>query len=215
MAEIDTSLLLVTPEELEAAALKSLNLTAADLGDGEAMAYALADAQAAVEGHLQRRLHVARHTSAPGQSGMLSWRWEVYPARWLWYAAEWPVLWVATIDDAYVEVDAGGRFIYSTLSASPVTYIAGYRGRGVTLDDLLTVGGLDDLAVLPPEVPADIHRAIVELALIYLNRASKGLLGTGSVRQQVGSQSVVTVEAVDRDAERRILNRLGHHRRVH
>lgn len=237
---IDTTALLVTPEELQAAALSSLALDVsggAGTEDYDQTALALADAQERVESYLQRTLfvHAATQDVSPSQWRSLPYgdprrdldldaTSETAYAAYAVYAASWPVVEI-TSPTTLVDItsDPGrpsGRILATATTGRTLAYFAGYRGRQHTLTgasdttDLTAITGLSALTVLPPEVPADIRRTIEELALLFLNQARQGTLGTGARIQQTGTSSNV-IEAADTGAETRLLHRIAFYRYVH
>ena len=222
LADISTADLLVTPEELEEAALASLALdvSSAESDDSRQVALALRDAQALVENDLCRSLLVH-----PVTEYVHRWSYDGRRGVYLAFLSEWPFVALqagsaVTVADHGFAVEAarpGSQRATATRApggTDALAYYAGYRGRQHTLDgagdstDLTALDGLGDLATLPPLLPDDLRRTIEELALLFLNRARGKTLGTGRRVQQVGQGSAVTVEAADPRAEERLLQRV-------
>src|SRR5690606_32848116 len=149
LSAIETADLLVTPEELEQAALASLALDVSDVAsdDYAQVALALRDAQALLERHLCRTLR--------GQPGTEHPRW-AYDARGGAYRAflsEWPFVALqadsdVTVADHGFAVEAarpGSQRVTATTApdgTDALAYFAGYRGRQHGLPD-------DEEAVVP------------------------------------------------------------------
>ena len=237
---VSADALLVTPEELQAAALSSLALDVsggAGTDDYDQTALALQDAQARVESYLERTLlvHAATQDVAVGAWRSLPYgdprrdldldaTAETAYAAYATYARSWPVVEITSPTTLVQITDEPGaparRILATATTARTLAYFAGYRGRQHTLDGagdttaLVDLDGLAALTVLPPLVPADIRRTIEELALLYMNQARNGTLGTGARIQQTGSSSNV-IEAADMNAETRTLYRIAYYRYVH
>jgi hypothetical protein len=200
-------MILVTPDDLVHAAGGSVTADPSDEEDRLRIRAKLAAAQARVEGWLSRRLPVHKYTLPPSV-----WQrtFAGYGYAYAFWAPEWPIV-QSDVEGAVVR---GGAMLYAVeTTPDPVTLWAGYRREDQTLEDLQEE--VPDLEVLPPVLPADLRDAVIELALIKLNAASRGTLGSGRVVQQVGTQASVTVESVDRGAENRVLRSLRHYQRAH
>lgn len=111
-----------------------------------------------------------------------------------------------------------GEYLFATSRFDePVEYVAGYRRRGQELPALPDpVAAAVASADVIPTLPADIVRATAQIAVIRARQAIQGLVGQSSVQQDTGEFSAsLSLSQADRQAERRELHKINHHRRMH
>lgn len=106
------------------------------------------------------------------------------------YASARPVVESETTN---VAVHADGHRLTST-STMPdsVSYFAGWRPAGASLAMLQALSGLEDLTVLPPEVPGDIAMALMDAAVFIAGRVASGAIGVTEVTKEVGQSRTIT-----------------------
>jgi len=213
---------LISDAQLEEAALKSMaGLTIAS--NQVAIQEAIRDTTDRFESFFDRFFIVRSFTQ---RIPINAWSYNRLLERYVAWASDKPIVEIKSIVDTAGSTISGTTvtreksspnssynwFATSTPRDCRVTYFSGYKRSDQALADLTGTGpgqgGLTTLTVTPDDLPSDVRRKAIELAMLYMRRALDGTLGSSSRMQQVGSQ-VVTVNAIDSRAEDKILESIA------
>jgi len=232
LPDVDTTELLVTPEELFVASqesLESLDFEDATGEDYGLVAAALREAQDELDRYLDRALLV--HVETERLAG--SWRHDVRLGGYTAWLSAWPFVEgdatsdVTAGDHGLAPIDDDQRVLVTTLpdTTDALGYVAGYRGRQHSLDGtpdgegeptttaLTGLEGLDALATLPPQLPGTLAGVIMDLAYLRLDERKAGTVGGKRTAQKFPS-GMVTSTGRRAGAEAEILDRAHAYRRL-
>jgi len=198
---------ILTVQEVQEDALESSS--AVEDNAQEVVERAIRDAQDRIVSYLHRPVIASVITESIGR---YDWVRDEKPTggafadtRYLAWAKVQPVVEVDSPEDVEVFLDQS-RLVHDRQEALKVTYIAGWKRRDQAKADL-------DVSPdqTPPNLPNDIRRVALKLALFELAEAQHGA-GIGQVTQAVGNGQTTTVQGPDSGYVDRQLSRLDSYR---
>lgn len=221
---------LLTVEQLRKAALNSIEIDLTQNGspnDQEAFDAAVDAIEAAtgtIEGFLNRKLIVRNY------------RFKLYPSSWTlddtfeeyWrWSPEFPLVEIGDSDSDVTIEDLGDQsklILDDSKDPDDEKIIdpvyAGYKrsdqdisGTGSVPTDLTQESELSGLTVAPEDLPRDVVKAAVLLALHDLHQRVDATLATGEIEQTIRGETI-TLRGAERGFEETVLGRLAHLRKM-
>lgn len=190
---------IITPDELARDNLSGVNIDFTSAQQQEALA-AIFDVTQAIETYLDRAIICRQHTEY-----VAGWRWNYDEARskYVFVPSSYPIVEITTSNVAASE---DGRYLVAGSRVSKLVYTAGWKRRD---QDKTTFGTSAD----PVDLPDDIRRVAIRLALYEMQDALQGTHATRRTQLNTGEFSA-TVDEKREDVYSKELVKLNKYRRL-